>query len=76
MTSNDDEDGLLEDSAIEKIARGHRDAVNIDEVERILESEDPLQVESYNELSPEKRLPIWQNSLNIFLRMIFSFQYS
>jgi hypothetical protein len=57
MTSNDDEDGLLKDSAIsvEKIARGHRDAVNIDEVERILESGDPLQVEPYNDLSSEER---------------------
>jgi hypothetical protein len=57
MTSNDDEDGLLKDGAIsvEKIARERRDAVNIDEVERILESEDPLQVESYNDLSPEER---------------------
>ncbi|GAB7010951.1 hypothetical protein [Halorubrum trueperi] len=57
MTSNDDEDRLLKDGAIsvEKIARGHRDAVNIDEVERILESEDPLQMESYNDLSPEER---------------------
>lgn len=57
MTSNDDEDGLLKDGvfSVENIAQEHRDAVNIDEVERILESEDPLQVESHNDLSPEER---------------------